>query len=559
SIASSWLHSRTSASTPRTPSSMCSVIEPRSVRTPTLALPSPQRSWSGSAASCATVNGVSSRSPSATFSPSRTKPSRSGTAVSPSARHVPRLIQTARRCFSANAIAQPMWSLCSWVTKTASRSVGSRPARASRNSSSRSEKPASTSSRVVVMPPDPSTTVALPVLPLPRLQKRITLALSAGRDALAKVLEQQARDPLAVLGRLRAALRVEDGDGAQLTLRGHLDAVLREAGVVLLLAEAEHPLEQVRLLAAGVLGIDVADEVEPLDAVSVFDGEAGAVERDADATPGAVETIIELQRGRCRAGDEPRSRGATRCRWCRCDRRLRGLLGGAELDHQAREERRLELRIGRPLLPHRRVLLRCTDVDLGHPAVGDEDVAAGRGALDSRGELVEFAGRVRRVDELADRVADEVVRQLGAVLGPVGFDDAGLRTVLHEIEAVVLPERPHLRIDLLGRELGAQPAVVAEALDLEVADRLRRDDLDRRRCRGRSRRGRLCLERRRADRAVRRLLVARLLGELRQVGRDLEPGGACRRVRAIVDLVAGEEVLHRRAAGKRGEARGDGE
>jgi hypothetical protein len=29
------------------------------------------------------------------------------------------------------------------------------------------------------MPPDASTTVALPVLPLPRLQKRITLSLSA--------------------------------------------------------------------------------------------------------------------------------------------------------------------------------------------------------------------------------------------------------------------------------------------------------------------------------------------------------------------------------------------
>ena len=62
----------------------------------------------GSAASCATVNGCSSRSPSATDSPSRTKPSRSGIDCSPIARHVPRLIQTARRCFSANAIAQPM-------------------------------------------------------------------------------------------------------------------------------------------------------------------------------------------------------------------------------------------------------------------------------------------------------------------------------------------------------------------------------------------------------------------------------------------------------------------
>ena len=67
--------------------------------------------------------------------------------------------------------------------KTASSWLAARPARASRASSSRSEKPQSTSSRVMVAPLPASTTSALPALPLPRLQKRISGRRSPGRGA----------------------------------------------------------------------------------------------------------------------------------------------------------------------------------------------------------------------------------------------------------------------------------------------------------------------------------------------------------------------------------------
>jgi hypothetical protein len=113
--------------------------------------------------------------------------------------------------------------------------------------------------------------------------------------------------------------------------------------------------------------------------------------------------------------------------------------------------------------------------------MADVDVDAGRRALDAGAELVELAGRVGVLEQLADRAADEVVRQLGAVLGPLGLDHAGFRAILRELEAVVLPEGAHLREDLLGRQRGAEPAVVAEALDLEVADGRRRDRRRRRR------------------------------------------------------------------------------
>ena len=204
----------------------------------------------------------------------------------------------------------------------------------------------------------------------------------------------------------------------------------------------------------------------------------------------------------------------------RGDGGARLLFLGAELDHQAGEECRFQLRVARTRLPDGAVVA-LADVDLGHAAVGDEDVAAGRGALDARRELVELAGRVRRIEHPADGRADEILRQLGAVLRPVGLEDAGLGAVLDEVEAVVLPERAHLRIDRLRRERRAEPALVAEPLDPERAHFLRRDDRRRDRRRRRCRCRRRGLERRCADGAV-RLLVTRFARELGQVGRHFE-------------------------------------
>src|SRR5450755_621697 len=96
-----------------------------------------------------------------------------------------------------------------------------RPARARRVSSSRSEKPASTRSRVVVMPLVASTTVALPLLPLPRLRKRITPR--AGFRSSLQVVEQEPGNALAVVAVLGLARRIEDRDAAARTFARDLD------------------------------------------------------------------------------------------------------------------------------------------------------------------------------------------------------------------------------------------------------------------------------------------------------------------------------------------------
>ena len=144
-------------------------------------------------------------------------------------------------------------------------------------------------------------------------------------------------------------------------------------------------------------GIDVANEVHALGAVAVLDGEAAAVERQADAAPGAVEAVVDLQG---RAGPVGEHAGACRRRPAATaarggDHRLGFLVLGAELDHQARQELGLERRIGGARLPDRG-LLALADVLLFHAAVADVDVAAGRRALDPGAELVELAGGDRR-------------------------------------------------------------------------------------------------------------------------------------------------------------------
>src|SRR5882724_79797 len=107
---------------------------------------------------------------------------------------------------------------------TASMSPVPMPTRASRACSSRSEKPQSTSTRVVVMPPLASIRVALPVLPLPRLQKRIVPKRSL------QVVDQQLDDALAVVAVLGVAFGTQHRHQGRFALGFHVDAVSNRAG-----------------------------------------------------------------------------------------------------------------------------------------------------------------------------------------------------------------------------------------------------------------------------------------------------------------------------------------
>ncbi len=98
----------------------------------------------------------------------------------------------------------------------------------------------------------------------------------------------------------------------------------------------------------------------------------------------------------------------------------------------------------------------------------DLDGAGLDAALDARAELVALVGRVEEVDVLADRPAHRIHRDLGAVLGPVGFHHADRRLLDRDDEAEVVPELAHRRPGLLGRGLDDEPALGAGAHDARV-------------------------------------------------------------------------------------------
>ena len=103
---------------------MCAVIEPRSVSTP-------RQRAAVAAAQLQRLGGVVGDGERAQLEVAdRDRLAVAGEAQArrraepPIARQVPRLIHSGMPWRSASVSAQPMWSPCSWVTKTASRSRG---------------------------------------------------------------------------------------------------------------------------------------------------------------------------------------------------------------------------------------------------------------------------------------------------------------------------------------------------------------------------------------------------------------------------------------------------
>src|SRR5437763_3364700 len=194
--------------------------------------------------------------------------------------------------------AQPLWSACSCVMKMASIWSASMPAAASRLSSSRMPRPQSTSRCVGAPSARAWMMVALPVLPLPRDLNRIKAGPSRRTGParagpvfnLLQVVGDHLHDPLRVRGGLGRAVGIEHRHGGGLAFGLQVDAVLQRllGGT----AAAEDLAEEARLLLVGVRR-HVAHEVGPLAAVAIFHGEAGAIQREADAAPGAVEALVD--------------------------------------------------------------------------------------------------------------------------------------------------------------------------------------------------------------------------------------------------------------------------
>ena len=87
-------------------------------------------------------------------------------------------------------------------------------------------------------------------------------------------------------------------------------------------------------------------------------------------------------------------------------------------------------------------------------------------ALDAATVLIAFARGVGEVEHLADRAADDVLRELGLVFGPFGLKVTGLGVLTTNREADARPEVCDDGPERLGVGVDAKPALVAVAHEL---------------------------------------------------------------------------------------------
>ena len=244
-----------------------------------------------------------------------------------------------------------------------------------------------------------------------------------------------------------------------------MQAIFAAALNWLVVTAPERKARQEALARALVVGvrIDIAHEIKPLRAVAVFNREADAIERQPDPTPGAIEGLFHAQADlSVAAGGDARAL----CGRCGAQCSVGTRLLSPQTDHQAAQHLRFEFGISRARLPDRRVL-GFGGVDLHHAAMADVDLhrAGVLAFLQPGAELVALGRGEHAVEHLAQGGADEVLRNLCAIFGPVGFHDADFRAVDIEDEAQFEPEILDLWPQLFRHSRDHQPALAAGTLD----------------------------------------------------------------------------------------------
>ena len=320
------------------------------------------------------------------------------------------------------------------------------------------------------------------------------------------------------------------------------------------------------LLSGFISRIKVADEEPAGSAVAVDLLEAHAVKHEPHAAPGLVEIVRENHGGGLAVRavlDAGTGRDGLNLELLRefllslsfCFRGSIGIEFSVDAKREALEHFRFHRRIRGTRLPDGAFLIGARH-HLNHRAVRDVDV--GRAvviALHAGAVLILFARGICKVDHLADRAADDVLRELGFIFGPFGFHVARLRVLLANHETDGGPEVLHHRPELFGRGIDAQPPVSSFLHHLR-ADGERNNLGSGRRVRIRRLTGLLSLCVRAHHARTRRNLKAVVILNRRQIGRNFEirtrVGGL------VLNLVVIEVNAEEGAARKRGNRRSSG-
>ena len=190
----------------------------------------------------------------------------------------------------------------------------------------------------------------------------------------------------------------------------------------------------------------------------------------------------------------------------------------------------------------------------------EEDVrVAVLGAFQTHAVLIAFARRIDEVEHLADRAADEVLRETGLVFGPVRFHEARAGVLLANRQTDGGPEVLHDDPEIFGGSVHAKPALLTVAHHL--GDDRRGDDL--RSGRGAVGVARLLLRAARGFAAGRhdggtgRNVKTPVIADRRHVGRNFQIGA--RRRAFVLNTLLIEDVVHAEngTAAEREEHRGE--
>src|ERR1700674_3524897 len=337
--------------------------------------------------------------------------------------------------------------------------AGVTPMRASLATVSRMPKPQSMSSRVSPA----STSRPLPSLPLPRQAKRTLLEL---------ILEQR-EDLLAALRTVRDARGIlHRHQAVRIGLRYHYPILFRLFRFIGLpeLKLGKRVGQPTFLFFLGKVWIRIANKIQSFRTVAIDDGEAGAIERESNAAPRAVECIVDDQlREAVAALFDSRAIGCIG----HGRQRLRSLRRRrAEGEHQALQKLGLELGIRRhegPIPVFTRAL-RKLGRQLRRAAMADEDLDCAwlRAALDSAAKLVALVTIVGEAHILAAELLKEILRHVGAILGPIGFHDAKRGLLDGNHKPVLGPEVAQCLPRRLLRRLHDQPALAARSRKARV-------------------------------------------------------------------------------------------
>ena len=217
--------------------------------------------------------------------------------------------------------------------------------------------------------------------------------------------------------------------------------------------------------------IQITDEIPASRAVTVDELKAHAVDHQTEAAPSLIKPFVKHHCGSLAVAAV--FNGCLRGN--RLDFQILGdllrvsfllLTGGLGIKFGINAKRKalehfcFHRRVRRTRLPDA-ALIVAAGHDFNHRTVRDIDI--GRivvVALQANAVLILLTRGVCKVNNLADRAANNVLRKLGAVLRPFRFHIARLRILLANDETDGRPEVLHDRPEFFRRRVDAQPAIL---------------------------------------------------------------------------------------------------